>query len=126
MSGVLHRSLGHVLLLCLACGTSVSAQYPATKRKTSAIGSVRIPDPTVAGNTRELVCRGKAGLHLTTEQDSSPRNPRQVAVSLSYRRNSKPPGIGYDHLEPGACSWNSGGFDGIPAEPGIVRFNLDR
>ena len=126
MSGVSRGSIWHALLLCLACGTSVSAQYPASKRKTSAVGSVRISDPTVAGNTRELVCRGKPGLHLTTEQDSSPRNPRQVAVSLTYRRNAKPAGPEYEHLEPGTCSWNPGAFDGIPAEPGIVRFDLDR
>ncbi|HET8624547.1 MAG TPA: OmpA family protein [Gemmatimonadales bacterium] len=41
MSRVSRRSIGQVLLLCLACGTSVSAQYPASKRKTSAPGKLR-------------------------------------------------------------------------------------
>jgi hypothetical protein len=128
-SGIGHRSVRHVLLLCLACGTSVSAQYPAAKRKTSAAGTLRADAgnaTAVTGNTRELICRGKPGLHLTTEQDSSPRNPRQVAVSLSYRRSSKPPGTSYEHLEPGSCTWNPGGYADVPAEPGIVRFDLDR
>ena len=66
-----------------------------------------------------------AGAQIVTEQNPSPRSASQVAVSLSYRRNPKPAGTAYDQLEPGACTWNPVGDANLPAEPGIVHFDLD-
>jgi hypothetical protein len=120
------------VLLLLATGataTVTQAQYPASKRKTSAVGTVLPADTHAApktGSVRQLVCRGSSGLHVATEQDPSPRNPRLVTVSIRYRRSSGPVGPQYENLEPGTCSWNNGGLTGIPAEPGVVHFDIDR
>ncbi|HET6578365.1 MAG TPA: hypothetical protein VFG66_08580 [Gemmatimonadales bacterium] len=114
---------------------SAEAQYPAAPRSptqstTSVVGQLPLNDsasaPPKTGVLRQLVCRGGEGVQITTQQYPSPRNPAQVAVSLSYRRNSRPAGSGYEQLEPGACSWNQLGDAGIPAEPGIVHFDLAR
>jgi hypothetical protein len=75
---------------------------------------------------RQLVCRGDAGVHIAIDQDPSPRGPKLVVAAMTYRHNGVVPGVDYAALEPGACSWNPGGFDGIKAEPGIVRFDISR
>ena len=119
-----------VLLATVVTTPSMEAQYPASRRKTSAVGTVLSADTAVApprtGATRQLVCRGGAGLHVVKEHDPSPRSPNLLAVSLRYRRNSQPVGLQYDDLGPGVCSWNNGNFTGIPLEPGVVQFDLDR
>lgn len=126
------RALFPAVLLLLATGataTSTEAQNPASKRKASAVGTVLSADTPAApkmGSVRQLVCRGSAGLHVATEHDPSPRNPRLVAVSIGYPRSSQAVGPQYENLEPGACSWSNGGITGIPPEPGVVHFDIDR
>jgi hypothetical protein len=78
------------------------------------------------GNTRELVCRGSAGLPLKVELDPSPRDTASVVMSLDYRRPTTLPGSDLRKLEPGTCSWNPYGFPGFPVEPGRVRFDVRR
>jgi hypothetical protein len=121
-------------LLLLGIAGSAEAQYPLTRdRSTSTVGtrfgdttSTAGPAPAPAtGAVRELVCRGAEGLQVATVANPSPRNSRQVAVSLSYRRNPRPAGSAYEQLEPGACSWNITGDPSLPAEPGIVHFDLE-
>ncbi len=124
-----------LLVAGAACvgATSADAQYPRSYtpsgRTTSGVSQIPLNDPSSQpakpGALRELVCRGVAGAQIVTEQNPSPRSPNQVAVKLAYRRNSKPAGSAYDQLEPGACSWNPVGEANIPAEPGVVHFDLD-
>ena len=119
-------------LLVLVLAGSAEAQYPLTRdRSTSTVGT-RFGDTTAtagpapaSGAVRQLVCRGAEGLQLATVASPSPRNANQVALSLSYRRNPRPAGSAYEQLEPGACSWNITGDASVPAEPGIVQFDLD-
>ena len=121
-------------LLLLAGASSAEGQYPSPYRPsrpaTSAVSQLQLGDTATtaprAGAMRELVCRGVAGVRIPTQQDPSPRNPNQVAVSLSYQRDSKPAGADYGRLEPGVCSWNPLGYADVPREPGIVYFDLDR
>jgi hypothetical protein len=112
--------------------SSAEAQYPRTQgRTTSTVGThfgdtaVSAPAPAPTGALRQLVCRGAEGLTIDTVANPSPRNSRQVAVSLSYRRNPRPAGAAYEQVDPGACSWNPYGEPNLPAEPGIVHFDLD-
>ena len=119
-------------LLLLALAGSAEAQYPVTRGRTTSTVGTRFGDTTAtaapaptAGRVRQLVCRGAEGLQLATVASPSPRNAKQVAVSLSYRRNPKPPGSAYEQLEPGACSWNVTGDPDLPAEPGVVHFDLE-
>ena len=135
MSRVRCQCLWQGSLLLLAALASAEAQYPASPRSptrstTSVVGQLPLNDsasaPSKTGVLRQLVCRGGEGVHITIQQDPSPRNPAQVAVSLSYRRNSRPAGSAYEQLEPGACSWNQLGGVSVPAEPGIVHFDLHR
>jgi hypothetical protein len=121
-------------MLLITVASSAEAQYPTTYgssgRTTSAVDQLPLADTVStapkAGRIRQLVCRGAAGVQIATQQDPSPSSQRYVTVSLSYRRNSKPVGSAYEQLEPGACSWNPLGDTGIPAEPGVVQFDLDR
>jgi hypothetical protein len=101
------------LLLLIGAG-SAEGQSTATMDK---------PKP---GAMRMLVCRGGPGLHLTTEADPSPRGDAYAAVVLRYQRNTRPAGEDYRQLDPGACSWNPSGDASIPAEPGIVHFDVAR
>ena len=122
-------------LLFLVLAGSAQAQYPLTRDRTTSTVGTRFGDTTAAtpapapapatGRLRQLVCRGAEGLQVATVANPSPRNPKQVAVSLSYRRNPKAAGMAYEQLEPGACSWNVTGDASLPAEPGIVHFDLD-
>jgi hypothetical protein len=121
--------LGATLLL-LTLASHAEAQYPATSRTTRSQTSVVSQLPmldTVArrGNTRQLVCRGGGSMQMTP-QDPSPRDPRFVAVSISYARNSVLAGEAYQALEPGACTWNPQGFPNTPQEPGVLLIDLDR
>ncbi|HEY7612133.1 MAG TPA: hypothetical protein VH764_04010 [Gemmatimonadales bacterium] len=125
-------------LLLLALASIAEAQYPRPTgggRTTSAVGTLfpdsvattPAPAPTPAtGALRELVCRGGEGVQMVTVANPSPRGSSYVEVSLSYRRNSTPVGGAYENLEPGACTWNLTGSTSIPAEPGIVRFDVSR
>jgi hypothetical protein len=129
MSRVRYASAWPGALLLLALAGIAEAQYPRPQGgTTSAVGTL-FPDTVAAapatGALRQLVCRGAEGLQIATVANPSPRNPRLVAVSLSYRRNPKPAGTAYEQLEPGACSWNTTGDPSLPAEPGIVHFDLD-
>lgn len=119
-------------LLLLALAGSAEAQYPLTRDRTTSTVGTRFGDTTstagpapATGRVRELVCRGVEGLQLATVANPSPRSANQVAVSLSYRRNPGAAGSAYEQLEPGACSWNITGDPSLPAEPGIVHFDLD-
>ncbi|HVL17600.1 MAG TPA: hypothetical protein VM387_06375 [Gemmatimonadales bacterium] len=133
MSGVRYGSVWPGALLLLALAGSAEAQYPRSSgRTTSTVGTyfgdttAAAPAPAPAtGALRQLVCRGAEGLQLATVANPSPRSDRQVEVSLSYRRNPRPAGTAYEQLEPGACSWNTVGDASLPAEPGIVHFDLD-
>jgi hypothetical protein len=87
--------------------------------------------------TRELRCRGKAGIDLRIDQDPSPRVPKLVAMSLRYERPERTRafaqegmglvdyGVSIQNL-PGTCTWNPWGFPDIPPEPGVVHFDLPR
>jgi hypothetical protein len=119
-------------LLLLALVGIAEAQYPPSRERTTSTVGTRFGDTTAAapaagpaaGATRQLVCRGGEGVQVATVANPSPRSSSQVAVSLSYRRNPKPAGTSYEQLEPGACNWDPTGSAGIPAEPGIVHFDL--
>ncbi len=134
MSRVRLACLWQGSLLLLAGLASAEAQYPAprnpSRSTTSAVGQLPLHDsafaPPKTGTLRLLVCRGGEGLQVQVQQDPSPRHASQVAVSLAYRRNSKPVGSAYENLEPGVCSWNLTGSAAIPAEPGVVHFDLNR
>ncbi len=78
--------------------------------------------------TRELVCRGKPGIDLRIERDPSPRRADQVAMVLRYERPGQPRSAGDRGVQfiPGSCTWNLGGFEGVPPEPGMVYFDLPR
>ena len=86
-------------------------------------------DAAPTGRTRELVCRGKPGIDLRIEQDPSPRRADQVAMVLRYERPREVRSAGQEgsvQFVPGSCSWNLGGFEGVPPEPGEVYFDLPR
>jgi hypothetical protein len=122
--------IGVLLLLTdVVTAAGMEAQYPASRRKTSAVGTVLTADsaapPSRTGVTRQLVCRGGSGLQVVREHDRSPRNPRLVGVALRYQRGSQAVRLRYDDLGPGACSWSNGLREG-PLEPGVVHFDLDR
>jgi hypothetical protein len=115
-------------LLLLALAASAQAQYPPSQARTTSTVGTRFADTAATvpatGALRQLVCRGAEGLQIATVANPSPRSPSQVAVSLSYRRNPKPAGTAYEQLEAGACSWNPGADPSLPAESGIVHFDL--
>lgn len=122
--------IGVVLLLAsVATAAGMEGQYPASRRKTSAVGTVLTADTAAPasriGVTRQLVCRGGSGLQVVREHDPSPRNSRLVTVALRYQRGSQAVRLKYDDLGPGACSWSNGLREG-PLEPGVVHFDLDR
>lgn len=122
--------IGVLLLLADAVtAAGLGAQYPASRRKTSAAGTVLTADTAApasrTGVTRQLVCRGGSGLQIVREHDGSPRNSRLVGVALRYQRGSQAVRLTYDDLGPGACSWSNGLREG-PLEPGVVHFDLDR
>ena len=105
------RTLQHAVLL-------VATLFPA-------VGRAQDAPPPPPGMIRQLVCRGDAGVHIAVDQDPSPRGPKLVVAAMTYRRTGVVPGVDYAALEPGACTWNPGGFDGIKAEPGIVRRHVE-
>ena len=132
MTGIRLIPLCGSLLLLAA---TVEAQYPPSRgRTTSAVGELfpaspdpaaPAPAPAPTGSTRQLVCRGSADVKFAT-QDPSPRDQRLAAVTLSYARNTVPPGSGYEQLQPGVCSWNPSLTSATPAEPGMVHFDVQR
>ena len=121
------------MFFAIALASSAEAQYPRPRTPggtTSAVGQLPLTDTLTTaakpGAMRQLVCRGAVGVHVPTRQDPSPRGQAYVTASLAYQRNSKPAGLAYEQLEPGACTWNPTGDPGIPAEPGVVHFDVDR
>ena len=102
------------------------AQVPGAQRRVSAVAQLGLDTLTRSGVTRQLVCRGKQGIDLRVERDSSPRTPRLVVMALQYDRTREPSGTDYARLQPGACTWNPTGFEGNPTEPGVVHFDLPR
>jgi hypothetical protein len=87
-------------------------------------------DTRPTGQARELICRGKPGIDVRVEQDPSPRRADQVAMVLRYERprevrSAGQEGSGVEFI-PGSCTWNLGGFEGVPPEPGMVYFDLPR
>ena len=82
--------------------------------------------PGAAGVLRELVCRGKPDIDLRVERDTSPRDARLLTMVLHYDRGDAKAGEDYRQLQPGACTWNPYGFDGVPPEPGAVYFDVPR
>ena len=105
-------------LLLLNAGAA-EAQATATMRIPS-----KYAQPAKPGVLRQLVCRGRPGLHLVSSPDSS--SARDVWVTLAYRRNPRPSGDTYEQLDPGACTWNPIGDASLPAERGQVHFSLSR
>ena len=129
-AGFIAGRIGALLLFAVVVtAAGLEAQYPASRRKTSAAGTVLTVDTAApasrTGVTRQLVCRGGSGLQVVREHDHSPRNPRLVGVALRYQRGSQAVWLTYDDLGPGACSWSNGLREG-PLEPGVVHFDLDR
>ena len=121
------------MFFAIALASSAEAQYPRPRTPggtTSAVGQLPLTDTLTTaakpGAMRQLVCRGAVGVQVPTRQDPSPRSQAYVTASLAYQRNSKPAGLAYEELEPGACTWNPTGDPGIPAEPGVVHFDVDR
>jgi hypothetical protein len=121
--GVRRGAIGIALLLIQL---PLAAQVPGAQRRVSAVGQLGLDSLPRTGVVRQLVCRGRPGIDLRTERDPSPRDPRQVVMALRYDRSSEAAGLDYARLRPGACTWNPGAFDGIPAEPGVVYFDLHR
>ena len=78
------------------------------------------------GTTRELICRGKAGIVVKVDQDPSPRDTSQVVMVLEYTRFTAVLRDSLQLLAPGTCTWNSYQFPGYPVEPGRVRFDVSR
>jgi hypothetical protein len=118
-----------VALLLPMIQVPVAAQAPGSRRTTSAVGQLGLTDtavPVKSGTMRQLVCRGKPGIDLRREQEASPRDARLVAMALRYERSTQAPGLEYQHLEPGTCTWNPAGWGAIPPEPGVVYFDLPR
>jgi hypothetical protein len=135
-------------LRALACGASLLAAFPAaqaqtpgSQRTTSAVPQLGLDDPhagpVTTGATRELRCRGKAGIPLRVQHDPSPRQPKLVAMELRYERPELKRSFGQEGMGlvdygvslqflPGTCTWNAGGFPDIPPEPGFVYFDLER
>ena len=120
--------IGGGAVLLLIAGRTAEAQHARLY-----VGTV--PSPT--GQTRELVCRGKPGIDLRVEQDPSPRRADHVAMVLRYERPKEVRSVGQEGMGtvdygrsvqfiPGSCTWNSGGFEGVPPEPGVVYFDLPR
>ncbi len=105
-------------LLLLEAGAA-EAQATATMRIPS-----KYAQPAKPGVLRQLVCRGRPGLHIASQPDSS--STRDVWVTLAYRRNPRPSGDTYQQLDPGACTWNPIGDASLPGEPGQVHFSLSR
>jgi len=85
-------------------------------------GTPPVPDATV----RQLICRGQPGVEVKVKDDPSPRNSRVVSVTMSYQRSTRKIGANHLELEPGHCTWNPYGYENVPAEPGVVEFDLDR
>ena len=83
-------------------------------------------DAQPTGRTRELMCRGKPGIDLRIERDPSPRRADQVAMVLRYERARSAGEERSVQFTPGSCTWNLGGFEGVPPEPGEVYFDLPR
>ncbi len=115
-------AVAFLVLLPLPLG----AQVPGAQRRVSAVAQLGLDTLQRTGVTRQLVCRGRPGIDLRTERDTSPRDRRLVTMALRYDRTSEPSGLDYERLQPGACTWNPGGFEGVPAEPGVVYFDLPR
>jgi len=109
------------LLLLIGAGSAEAQMWgwPAAPRHDATPASAK---PT--GTLRELVCRGRQGLHLASRPDSS--STRDVVATLAYSRDPRPAGDDYQQLEPGACSWNRLGDASLPPEPGQVHFTLAR
>jgi hypothetical protein len=111
-------------MLLLAAGRGLEAQDPD------------VPE-TAAGNIRELVCRGKPGIGLNVHSDSVPGLPGYVTMVLRYDRvnvtrtlvQSGLGNLSYGNSAkfiPGACNWGYGFIPEVPAEPGVVYFDLAR
>ena len=135
------RVLTSSCVLMVAGGLAADAQSPGSRRTTSAVEQLGLTDRAVpaviAGTTRELWCRGKVGIALRVQQDPSPRQPKLVAMELRYDLPERKRSFGQEGMglvdygvtiqsSPGACTWNPGGFAGIPPEPGVVYFDLER
>jgi hypothetical protein len=139
--------LSRVLLSSLSCGgvlltaTIAAAQTPHSGRTTSAVEQLGLDDtpaaPTTAGQLRELVCLGKAGIDLRVDREPSPRDPKLVAMVLHYERPKRVTSLSYEGMGtvdngvslqylPGTCGWGGGLYPGIPLEPQIVYFDLPR
>jgi hypothetical protein len=135
------------LLSSLTCGsvllmaTIVVAQAPHSARTTSAVEQLGLDDtpaaPTTAGQLRELVCLGKAGIDLRVDREPSPRDPRLVAMVLHYERPKRVTSLSYEGMGtvdngvslqylPGTCGWGGGVYPDIPLEPQVVYFDLPR
>ncbi|HEU4829771.1 MAG TPA: hypothetical protein VFT04_11315 [Gemmatimonadales bacterium] len=119
--------LGAIGAVILLMPLALPAQVPGAQRTVSAVGQLGLGDTIArAGVTRQLVCRGKEGIDLRIDRDSSPRDPRLAMMTLRYDRSSEASGLDYARLQPGACTWNPGSFDGVPPEPGVVHFDVPR
>lgn len=82
--------------------------------------------PVPQGMTRELICRGAPDIDLRFDKDPSPLNPDMTRFVLRYKPGQQPVGTEYQNLAPGHCSWNPINDREIPAEPGIVYFDVER
>lgn len=128
---------GGVLLITAVA----AAQVPRSGRTTSAVGQLGLDDApaatTAAGQLRELICLGKAGIDLRVDREPSPRDPKLVAMVLHYERPKRVTSLSYQGMGtvdngvslqylPGTCGWGGGLYPGIPLEPQVVYFDLPR
>ncbi len=118
----------------------LSAQHSGTPPHTSAVApSVHggTPLPSTTGRMRDLRCRGKSGIDLRVHQDPSPRSATHVTMVLRYDRPKEVRSVGQEGMGlvdygmslqfiPGSCTWRFAGVTDIPAEPGILYFDILR
>lgn len=82
-------------------------------------------DTPRSATMRALVCRGKAGIDLKLVRDPSPDDAKRVRMVLRYQTTTKP-GLNYENLQPGQCTWNPGAYPSEPIEPGFIYFDVMR
>ena len=92
-----------------------------------ALGELATPVTLAAQvRIRELGCRGGPGLSFRVDLDPSPRDTTDVVMRLDYRPSAKAVDFDYRALEPGTCTWNPTRAADYPAEPGNLRFDVNR
>lgn len=86
--------------------------------------ALTLSSPAAPAGIRELTCRGKPGIDLKITGRPSPDDPKLVRMTLRYTRSTAKLEDNLKALVPGTCTWNPYQFNGYPAEPGFVYFDI--